>query len=263
MYTFKTDFSDKNTEVHPDDMRKLLGVSLEVAQHVFGINLKDYSSKFTFKLGVSDSLNGNIYFIYNDFNKENDFKLTARYSFKFDANNELYLYNTKFFILNYKLLSTLPTLMNEEYPDSININFYDDFKIYDYEISYRKLVRHFIDECTEDDAVSVVDFIYTVRNNKIDLKVLYNYSARNHSPETSFKIHKSDLSENELRKESLFYTLLKLVGYSSILPELFPSFKTKNLINSVDFKQTYIDFINDQDEELILNKIGVIEMERI
>lgn len=262
MYTFKTDFSDKNTEVHPDDMRKLLGVSFEVAQHVCGIDLTSYSPEVTFKLRVIDSVNGNVYSIYNDFKKDKDL-IIVRYSFKFDANNELYLNNTELFIFSYPLRLKLSPLIDGEYPDSIDINFYDDFKIYSYEVSYRALIRHFLAADQEDDAVSFVDFIYTIRNNKIDFKVLYNYSARNHSPETSFKIHKSDLSENELRKESLFYTLLKLVGYSSILPELFPSFKTKNLIHSVDFKQTYIDFINDQDEELILNKIGVIEMERI
>lgn len=261
MYSIKTNFKQDSLTVHEADTTKLIEVSIDVAKHVCKVDINAYEFESEARLSVFDKINGNLYSIMvyakSPFNE-----LCFTYSFRYDANADLLLYSSDVFFSDWALYNDLP--LKETYPDSIYINFYDDFKIDSYEVSYRSVIRHYIYENEEYDTTSVVDFNYTIKNETITLNLDYNYWEKKTTPENYFNLTKLNVNEEQLAQDKMFLNLLNYIEMGSVaMNDLFDYMTTQKVKTADGFKAAYDYFTNIEDKEMIKNKISVIKMENI
>jgi hypothetical protein len=261
MYLIQTDFKQSKIKVNPSDTERLIAVSIDVANHVCGLDITDYKFEAEGRLRVIDSENGNMYSIMI-YAQNSLYDLRFGYDFKYDANDEVFLTNSDIFFSNFNLYKDLP--LQDTYPDSIDINFYDDFKIYSYEVSYRSVIRHHIYENEEYDSTSVADFTYTVKNKDITLTILYNDWCSITKPEEFFSLTKHKINPEQLIQDKTFLNLLNYndVG-SEAMKDLFGYMDNTQVKTADGFKSAYDYFINHEDKESLNNKIAVIKMENI
>lgn len=261
MYSIKTNFKQDSFTVNENDSAKLIKSSIDVAQHVCKVNINAYSFESEAKISVFDKINGNIYSIMvyakSPFNE-----LCFTYSFRYDINDDLLLYSSDVFFSDWALYNDLP--LKDTYPDSIYINFYDDFKIDSYEVSYRSVIRHYIYENEEYDTTSVVDFNYRIKNETITLDMEYNYWEKKSNPEKYFKLIKLNVNEDQLEQDKIFLNLLSYIEMGSMaMNDLFDYMTTQKVKTAEGFKAAYEYFTNIEGKSMIEKKIAVIKMENI
>lgn len=261
MYLIQTDFKQSKIKVNPSDTNRLIAVSIDVAKHICNLDISDYEFESEARLRVIDSENGNMYSIVI-FAKNSLYDLNFSYDFKYNANNVVYLTSSDIFFSNLHLYKNLP--LQDTYPDSIYINFYDDFKIYSYEVSYLGLIRHHLHEKEEYDSTSVADFNYTIRNKVITLTILYNDWCSITKPEDFFTLTKENITAKQLSQDKMFLNLLNYndVG-SHAMKDLFDYMDNTKVKTADGFKIAYDYFTTKEDEEMLKNKISVIKMENI
>jgi hypothetical protein len=261
MYSIKTDFKQDTMTVNDSDMAKLIEVSIDVAKHVCKVDINAYAFESEARLCVLDKYNGNLYAIMvyakSPFNE-----LCFTYTFKYNDNNELLLHSSDVFFSDWALYNDLP--LKDTYPDSIYINFYDDFKIDSYEVSYRSIIRHYVYENEEYDNTSVVDFNYKLKNETITLNMEYNYWEQKTNPENYFNLTKLNVNQDQLAQDKMFLNLLNYIERGSVaMTDLFDYMVTQKVKTAEGFKAAYEYFTNIEDKEMIKNKIAVIKMENI
>ena len=261
MYSIKTDFKQDTITVNESDTEKLIEVSIDVAKHVCKVDINAYAFESEARLSVFDKINGNIYSI-TVYAKSPFNELCFTYSFRYDSNDTLLLYSSDVFFSDWSLYNDLP--LKNTYPDSIYINFYDDFKIDSYEVSYRSVIRHYIYENEEYDTTSVVDFNYKLKNETITLNMEYNYWDQHTNPENYFSLTKLNVNEDQLSQDKIFLNLLNYIEMGSVaMTDLFDYMVTQKVKTAEGFKAAYEYFTNIEDKEMIKNKISVIKMENI
>lgn len=261
MYLIQTDFKQPKIKVNPSDTERLIAVSIDVAKHICNMDITDYEFEAEGRLRVIDSNNGNLYSIMI-FAQNSLYDLRFGYDFKYDANGKVFLVSSDIFFSNLNLYKDLP--LQDKDPDSIYINFYDDFKIYSYEASYQSVIRHHIHENEEYDSISVADFNYTIRNKVTTLTILYNDWCSITQPEDFFTLTKEDMTPKQLLQDKMFLNLLNYndVG-SEAMKDLFGYMDNKQVKTPDGFKAAYEYFTTHEDEEMLNNKISVIKMENI
>lgn len=261
MYSIKTNFKDKSMTVDPHDHEKLMNVSIDVAAHVCEIDITDAIFTSEGRLQAVDTLNGNIYAIMI-YAKNAIYDFCFHYSFKYDKNGELFLHSSDVFFADLSLYEKLP--LKRQFPDSIYMNFYDDFKLYSYEVSYRSIIRHHLHENEEYDRTSVADFTYTIRNKSINLSLDYNEYLKDAAPEEACSIKKYNVTEIDLVNDNMFLNLLNYVDVGSFaMRELFDYMTTEKIKTAGGFKAAYEYFIEKEDKDMIEKKVAVIKMENI
>lgn len=261
MYLIKTDFKQSKIKVNPSDTERLIAVSIDVANHICSLDITDYTFEAEGRLRVIDIENGNLYSIM--IHAQNSlYDLRFCYDFKYNSNGEVILKSSDIFFSNLNLYKDLP--LQDTYPDSIDINFYDDFKIYSYEVSYGSVIRQYIYENEEYDSTSVVNFNYEIRNKNIALTILYNDWCSINYPEKFFKLTKDNISSEQLLQDKMFLNLLNYNDVGSVaMKDLFDYMDNSKVKTADGFKEAYDYFINHEDKESLNNKIAVIKMENI
>lgn len=271
MYQLKTDFLADNIVMHTDDYNRFLAAAFEVANHVVGINLEDFSENFYSRIKETTSSGEPLtYGFYIDFEKRDEnlqyHFASIDYIYSYNQDNELVFKSSNFYCFqdNYRCEPSPQMGVSCDYT---KINFVDDFKIYSYEVGYRHFIRHFInvddyDDGLENDAVSTLDYQFTVINNKVDLNLSYNYGQRYTHPELAFILYKENLNIDDMNKHKAFYEVLLKANHQELISPLFPEFVTENLTDVNSFKQVYFDFVDNFDEKLVREKMHVIEMAR-
>jgi hypothetical protein len=260
-HTFTTDFQQLPAiKVTDSDNKKLIEVSLNVAQHICHTDIQYYSFNVNAKVQVIDQLRGNVYAIHIEAKHEESL-LHFSYAFKYNENNEVYLYNTHLYVLNYDLFIDFP--FSDEIPDSIYVNFDEHFNITSHEFAYRQIIRHYLHENEEYDKIAVADFTYVVENGVTHLELEYNHYLKDSEPDEYVLITSRVLNKIDLIHHKKFFNLIYYIDKKSVaMADLFDYMKTNKMKTPYGFKNAYDYFINHEIAKDVDDKIEVIRMER-
>lgn len=258
-YQFKTKFNDDSSNVHYDDFVQLKSMAEEAILSISGISITHYKVSFNKQFStVSAKIDDNVYTITLIFYSESR-NFNISFSFK-QQEDPVFLCC----VLNFTDLGLIDLLpFKDQAPLVIHLCFDEELYFKKYNVVYRYAWINNKESILDKTLASCVDFIFDLENKIVNYEIVFNGHLKDSDPANFFNIHRFDMTTLDIKKESLFYSLLFYIERSTSIYDLFTSLDIKSIFDKDNFNRSYHLFLETETIDSIQEKIDVLEMERI